>query len=122
MSIIYHITTRRDWELAQRDGMYLVSTRGRTLAEEGFVHASAADQVGLVANTFYSDLDGLVVLVIDTARLRAEVRRERVPGSERLFPHVYGPVNADSIVEVLPLERAKDGRFAFPAEEKPKPT
>jgi len=30
-----------------------MSTRGLTLAEQGFIHASTASQVALVANAFY---------------------------------------------------------------------
>ena len=36
--MIYHIATAADWAQAQRDGQYATSTRGRTLAEEGFIH------------------------------------------------------------------------------------
>ena len=42
MSLIYHIATTADWDRAGRDGEYTTSTRGRTLAEEGFIHASTA--------------------------------------------------------------------------------
>ena len=35
-----------------RDGQYTTSTRGLTLAEEGFIHASTAEQVALVANAY----------------------------------------------------------------------
>ena len=41
---IFHIATVADWEAAQRSGSYTTSTLGRTLVEEGFIHASRADQ------------------------------------------------------------------------------
>ena len=40
MQRLYHIATVPDWEQAQRDGEYTTSTRGRSLSEEGFIHAS----------------------------------------------------------------------------------
>ena len=55
VTLIYHIAEAADWEQAQRDGQYTMSTRGRTLAEEGFIHASTASQVALVANAFYRE-------------------------------------------------------------------
>jgi uncharacterized protein (DUF952 family) len=42
VSLIYHIATAADWERARRDGEYSTSTIGKTLADEGFLHASQA--------------------------------------------------------------------------------
>jgi hypothetical protein len=42
VSVIYHIATGSDWVQARADGEYTTSTRGRTLAEQGFIHASTA--------------------------------------------------------------------------------
>ena len=39
---IYHITSPADWAAAQSTGSYTLSSKGRTLAEEGFIHASQA--------------------------------------------------------------------------------
>ncbi|MCU1654498.1 MAG: hypothetical protein JWQ60_5647, partial [Pseudonocardia sp.] len=54
MGVIYHIAYRTDWERARRAGQYSVSTRGVSLAEQGFIHASTAAQVAGVANAFYT--------------------------------------------------------------------
>jgi uncharacterized protein (DUF952 family) len=55
VSRIYHIAVRADWERALADGAYTRSTVDRTLAEEGFIHASAASQVARTANAYYRD-------------------------------------------------------------------
>ncbi len=55
MSTIYHIATAADWEQACRDGQYTTSTRGTTLAQQGFIHTSTAEQVATVANMIYQD-------------------------------------------------------------------
>jgi uncharacterized protein (DUF952 family) len=81
-----------------------MSTRGRTLGDEGFVHCSLPHQLTAVAEALYGDVDPdeLVVLVIDTDRVKAPVRYEiPEPGAEE-FPHVYGPVPLDAIVRVEP--------------------
>ena len=112
MSRIYHIATRSDWEQARRDGVYTTSTAGRTLAQEGFIHASQAAQVAGVANAFYRDSpDDLVLLVIDTGRVRAEIRYEDVPGADDPFPHIYGPLNTDAVLAVRALSPGPDGRL-----------
>lgn len=112
--MIYHIATRADWERALADGEYTTSSVGRTLAEEGFIHASHASQVARTANKFYREVPAdLVLLVIDEERVRAEVRYEDVPGAELPFPHVYGPLNADAVLEALPFAAGADGTFRF---------
>ena len=113
--MIYHIATAADWARAQRDGQYATSTRGRTLAEEGFIHASTAGQVAPVANAYYRGVPDLVVLVIDPGRVGPEIRYELVPGSGAPYPHIYGPLNTDAVAGTRPLEPGPDGEFTFTA-------
>ncbi|MEU3984975.1 DUF952 domain-containing protein [Streptomyces sp. NPDC026672] len=102
---ILHITERALWDAARESGAYEMSTRGRTLGEEGFVHFSTRAQLPRVAAFLYGSYDGpdeLVVLVVDPARLDVPVRYEAMePGGEE-FPHVYGPVPVDAVVAVEP--------------------
>src|SRR6201996_5832668 len=108
--LIYHIARRVDWERARADGEYTRSSVDKTLAEEGFIHASQAPQVAGTANRFYRDVPGdLVLLVIDPALLRAEVRYEDVPGAELPFPHIYGPLNVSAVTDVRPLAAGPGG-------------
>src|SRR5581483_10426166 len=52
--IVFHLAFAADWDEARRAGAYRMSTRGRTLDEEGFVHCSRADQVATVAANYYA--------------------------------------------------------------------
>ena len=113
MTLIYHIATAADWERARRDGRYTTSTRGRTLAGEGFIHASTAAQVAPVADAFYRDAPDLVLLVIEAERVGPPIRYERVPGQPDPYPHIYGPLNLDAVVETRPLAPGPDGQFSF---------
>lgn len=116
MSRIYHIATRSDWARARRDGEYVTSTLGRTLAEQGFIHASQANQVAEVANALYRGVpEELVLLVIDQDLVRAPIRYEHVPGAEDPFPHIYGPLNSDAVLTADPFQPGPDGTFTFPA-------
>jgi uncharacterized protein (DUF952 family) len=117
VSRIYHIAIRADWERALADGAYTRSSVDKTLAEEGFIHASQASQVARTANKYYRDVPGdLVLLVIDTGLVGAEVRYEDVPGAELPFPHIYGPLNVGAVLAVVPLTAGPDGTFEFPPE------
>ncbi len=115
VSRIYHIAVRADWERALADGAYTRSSVDKTLAEEGFIHASQEAQVAGTANKFYRDVPGpLVLLVIDTDRVGAKVRYDDVPGAELPFPHIYGPLNADAVLAAVPFAPGPDGTFGFP--------
>ncbi|CAL9654274.1 DUF952 domain-containing protein [Streptomyces sp. Tu 3180] len=102
---ILHITERSLWDEAREQGAYRMSTRGRTLAQEGFVHCSTRAQLPAVAAFLYGSYEGpdeLVVLVVDPGRLDVPVRYEAPePGAEE-FPHVYGPIPVEAVVEVEP--------------------
>lgn len=89
--------------------------RGDTLASEGFVHCSEPHQVVRTADRFFRGRAGLVLLLIDEAKVGPEVKREASPEGE-LFPHVYGPLNLDAVVGVLDFPPRADGTFALPPE------
>ena len=111
-TFIFHIALERDWRAAQRSGEYRISTLGRTLEQQGFIHASFdEDQVERVGALRYVSTPGpFVVLRIDAEALDAEVRAEDLDGTGELFPHIYGPLATHAVVEVLQASVA-DGRF-----------
>lgn len=100
---IFHIATAADWADAAKAGEYRVSTLGRTLADEGFIHACYREQIPDVYREFYADVkEPLVLLHIEPARLISQVQEDRV--GDKVFPHVYGPINRAAVVEVQPLD------------------
>ena len=103
MERIYHLALASDWAAAQDAGDYRISTLGRTLEQEGFIHASREDQWRATLQRFYADVPtDLVLLEIDPARLNSELRVEEVPEAGDSFPHIYGPLNLDAVVDVHP--------------------
>ncbi|GEP37898.1 hypothetical protein NPS01_15610 [Nocardioides psychrotolerans] len=102
---IFHIATVADWEAARTSGAYTTSTIGRTLAEEGFLHASRGDQWQGVRERFYADVtDPLLLLVIETDRLTVPMVEEPVADSAETFPHIYGALSPDAVVRTIPLD------------------
>ncbi len=113
--LIFHIAEPDDWRQARADGTYTTSTRGRTLAEEGFLHCSRFEQVATVLDAAYGDVDGpLRLLVIDTAKLESPLRLDEVPEAGDVYPHIYGPLNASAVVDELPLSRNSSGVWQLP--------
>jgi len=114
MSRIYHIVREPQWQAATQTGGY----RGDTLDTEGFIHCSSREQVLDTANRFFRGAPDLVLLEIDEGLLRSPVRYEP-GGEESLFPHIYGPLNLDAVVRILPFPSQPDGTFVFPDETGP---
>jgi uncharacterized protein (DUF952 family) len=103
---IFHIATLADWSAAQRTGEYTTSTRGVTLAEAGYIHASRTDQWERVHAEFYADAgEPLVLLEIETGLLGVPVVEELpAPDAAETFPHVYGAIAPTAVLSVTPLE------------------
>jgi uncharacterized protein (DUF952 family) len=114
MAELLHITERDSWRRAEQEGEYRMSTRGVTLEQEGFIHCSLRHQLRAVAELVYADSDDLVVLVIDSEQVSADIRYEApAPGAE-CYPHIYGALPVGAVTEVVRVGRDGDGRMILP--------
>jgi uncharacterized protein (DUF952 family) len=107
--LILHITTRAAWEAARAAGRY----EAPSLATEGFIHLSDPEQVVRVADARYSGVPDLVLLCMAADRLAAPLRYERSDAGEERFPHLYGALNLDAVLDVVPLTEGEAG-FVLP--------
>lgn len=99
MPLIYHVTTRQEWETAMEKGAYAASS----LESEGFIHCSREHQVEGVLERYFAGKKDLVKLVIDSRKLAPEWKYELAPSVNEEFPHVFGPLNLDAVIEVVPF-------------------
>lgn len=109
MNLIFHITQPALWEKAKSSGIY----NGDTLESEGFIHCSTRSQVVGVANRFFRNQENLILLCIDDCKVKPEIRYEVVEEEEQ-YPHIYGGLNIDAVLEVIDFEAGKDGLFELP--------
>ncbi|MGZ4177900.1 MAG: DUF952 domain-containing protein [Solirubrobacteraceae bacterium] len=108
--VIFHVTTRAEWDAATRAGSYVPAG----YEAEGFIHLSDPGQMVRVANARFAGVADLVLLCVAVDRLAAMLRYERGdPGSDGLFPHLYGPLNLDAVVRWSEFAEGPDG-FALP--------
>lgn len=101
--MIVHVATRAEWNAAVAAGAPYTHP---SLGAEGFVHCSTDAQLPATLDRYFAGTDraALVALVIDPDRLGddAELRWEPSTGGEA-FPHVYGPIPLDAVVDVRPV-------------------
>ncbi len=95
---IYHLALAGEWRQAQAAGVYERSTRGQSLQEVGFIHASGADQVEATYGRFYADAGEVLLLTIAPDRLTAPVRWEPAPDTGECFPHIHGPLPLEAVL------------------------
>ena len=110
-TIIFHMAPAERWTTWPDHEPYVPAE----FTADGFVHCTAGEALmARVANTLYRDTPGdFVLLVIDVDALTAPVRWEAPAGADLapLFPHIYGPINREAIIEVRRIQRAADGVF-----------
>lgn len=119
--MILHITTMQNWEKAKQNGEYTADS----LKSDGFIHCSTIAQTADTANLFFKGQTDLVLLCINVNKLTAVCKYEEPAGNgtnnhdnrvDNLFPHIYGPINLDSITKVYNFETNKNGFFELPTE------
>ena len=110
MLFILHITHKKDWEMALKEGAYV----GETLREEGFIHCSEPQQLCKVANKLFPKAPAdLELLVIDPEKVHPKIKYEEAEDGE-LFPHIYGPLNTDAVIKAVDFKPDSNGKFSIP--------
>ncbi|MBK9124549.1 MAG: DUF952 domain-containing protein [Chloroflexi bacterium] len=115
--VILHIIARSAWDSRLDAG----EIRSPSLATEGFIHFSTPAQLLRTANKHYHGRTDLLVLRVDAEKLTAPLRWEAAGRSgppdnpnDPLYPHLYGPINLDAVIDTVGLPCEPDGLFAMP--------
>lgn len=96
--MLYHIVQPEYWTTLNEEASYTPET----FVQEGFIHLSTQEQVAGVLERYYKNVRPLLVLHLDESRFSAPLRYEASTGGE-LFPHLYGPLNRDAIMQIETL-------------------
>ncbi len=104
----FHMVPQEYYEAQPADKAYLPEPMAS--GREDFIHCTdGVENLAATGNKYYArDHRPFVVLVLDLARVQAPVKYE---DPNRIFPHIYGPLNREAILEVRPFPRAEDGTF-----------
>jgi len=96
---IYFLISRAEYQQAMTNG-HLVR---ESLSSEGFLHASPKEQLKRVAEKHYRQVDDLCVMVVECQKVHSEIKWESAAGG--LYPHIYGPLNMDSVSELVAFDQ-----------------
>lgn len=105
--MILHCMKKSTWERRKNKASW-----GNTdIASDGFIHCSTVEYFWRVAPNFAGIKDELVLICIDEAKLTSKVLYEDGDNCGRYYPHVYGPINNDAVVGVLPFLKDADNIY-----------
>lgn len=106
----YHITSLAEWNQAQITGKY----QPAKFPQEKFIHLSYGHQLLTVAHRFYAGQKGLVILVIDSSKIKDGLIEENLEGGVELYPHFYGVLPIDAVLDAIAFPCNADGGFDLP--------
>ena len=110
MPTIYKICEAAQWRAAMQAGVF----RGAAVDErDGFIHFSAAAQVGETAAKHFAGATDLLLVAVDADALEGALKWEPSRGGD-LFPHLYGALPLGAVLWTLPLRRDPGGRLLLP--------
>ena len=98
-SLIFHIANAADLPVPGGS----VDYRCESLTSEGFIHCCEQKQLFGVVSRYYQDIDDVFLLILDVDQLEAPLILENTVGGSELFPHIYGPINASAVTEIIPF-------------------
>ena len=105
--MILHCMKQSTWE-ERKNKQYWGQ---RNIDAEGFIHFSTIEYFWRVAPIFSDVKEPLVLVCVDENKLIPEVRYEDGDNCGRYYPHVYGLVNNDAVLDVLPFLRDEKGNY-----------
>jgi len=82
----------------------------QSLFDEGFIHCSFLHQSIEVANKYFKNESDVMLLILNHELVNDEIKYELASNGEE-YPHIYGPLNVNSIIEIVPFEKLADGSF-----------
>lgn len=104
---IFYITTKKQASIILENKEYEDSS----LESDGFIHFCSYGQIGNVVDSFFAGVKDLKLLIVDIKSLNSKLLFEEPLGNisisdstAQLFPHLYGPLNIDAVVNTVDFE------------------
>lgn len=109
--LLFHIAKSKEWQQSLKTGFY----SNPSIKKDGFIHCSEFNQLLHIANSNLKNInEELVVLCIDSDKLKPEIKWETNKNNGMTFPHVYGLINVDSVIDTADFKKNQLGDFYIP--------
>ena len=100
---IYKIIENDELKKAKLLGEYLGSSKD---IQDGYIHFSGQEQVASTLKKYYSEIDNLILLKVETLKLDHLVWEQASDGN--FFPHLYSPLNLSNVVNEYKIGSDKE--------------
>jgi uncharacterized protein (DUF952 family) len=97
-TMLYHIVEKTVWDTFEGHAVYFPVA----FDKERFIHLSEKHQVQGVLERYYVGMTDLLLLHLDESLFTAELKYEESTSGE-LFPHLYGHLNKNSVLQIEEL-------------------
>jgi len=101
---VYKIIGNDELQKAKLSGKYLGSAKD---IQDGYIHFSGQDQVASTLKKYYSGIENLVLLKVETHKLDHLVWEQASDGN--FFPHLYSPLDLSNVVNEYEINLNNDG-------------
>lgn len=105
--LIFHLVKKEDWKKYKKEARY----RPESLDSQGFIHCSSGRDVEDTANRLFKGEEDVLLIVINTTLIEPELRYENDGETGPKYPHIYGPLNLDAVIDKIELATEDDGTF-----------
>jgi len=99
--IILHCLLESTWNTYKNKDLY----GENYMNTDGFIHCSDIYTFHGVAPNFKNITEPMVLLCIDTEKVNPTVKWEDLYNEGTEYPHIYGMLNLDAVIDVLPFLR-----------------
>ena len=106
---IYKIIENDELQKAKLLGKYLGSSKD---IQDGYIHFSGQDQIVSTLKKYYSGINNLILLKVETLKLDHLVWEQASDGN--FFPHLYSPLDLSSVVNEFEITLDNDGVHKLP--------
>lgn len=108
-SLVFKIVSADEWRAAEAAGKF----KGAAIdLIDGYIHFSSAAQVEETAAKHFAGQRDLLLVAVDATKLGAALKWEVSRGGD-LFPHLYAPLDLDTVTRISPLPLGANGHHDF---------
>ncbi|HMS64820.1 MAG TPA: DUF952 domain-containing protein [Ignavibacteria bacterium] len=107
--MIYHIIDAENPDADLSGDFYIPES----FTKVGFIHCSDILKIEESANRFFRGRKQLIILCINEELVTSEIITEDLYNSGYKFPHIYGPLNLNSVTNTFKIKSDAGGNFKF---------